>query len=400
MARVAIALALIVTIPAILLRLQGIHLAPGLEAVVFGVAILGAAFLLTWGSEVAELDIAQGLALAFLALVAVLPEYAVDLYFAWQAPHHPAYTAYATANMTGANRLLIGIAWPLIIVLNWWHTRRRELVLPASRSVELTFLGIATAYSFVIPLKQTISLWDSVFLVGLFAAYMWRIARASAEEPELVGPAAVIALLRPRNRRIVVFLIFIYGAICIVDAAEPFAEALVHMGKNLGMDEFLLVQWLAPLASEAPEVVIACILTARGDSQAGMGAMISAKVNQWTLLIGTLAVIYSVSAGQPGALQLDARQTEEILLTASQSAFAVAVLANLRLSLIEAGALFVLFAIQFFYPQTEIRYLFSAVYIGLTLLVIMRHRDALPELFRTSMRGTFAKSKRGTSKRH
>jgi cation:H+ antiporter len=399
MARIAIALALTVTVPAIFLRLQGVHLAPGLEAFVFGVAILGAAFLLTWASEVAELDIAQGLALAFLALVAVLPEYAVDLYFAWQAPHHPDYTAYATANMTGANRLLIGIAWPLIIALNWWRTRRRELVLPASRSVELAFLAMATAYSFVIPLKQTISLMDSVFLVGLFVAYMWRIARAGTEEPDLVGPAAVIALLQPRNRRIIVLLIFIYGAFCIVGAAEPFAEALVHTGKRFGMDEFLLVQWLAPLASEAPEVVIACILTSKGDSQAGMGAMVSAKVNQWTLLIGTLAVVYSVSAGQPGALHLDPRQTEEILLTAAQSAFAVAVLANLRLSLFEAGTLFVLFAIQFFYPETRIRYLFSAVYIVLTLLVIVRHRDALPSLFRTSMRGTFAQAKRGASKR-
>jgi cation:H+ antiporter len=397
MARIAIALALGITIPAIFLRLQGVHLAPGFEALVFGVAILGAAFLLTWASEVAQLDIAQGLALAFLALIAVLPEYAVDLYFAWQAPHHPEYTAYATANMTGANRLLIGIAWPLIIVLNWWRTRRSELVLPESRSVELAFLAMATAYSFVIPLKQTISLWDSVVLVGLFAAYMWRISRAGAEEPDLVGPAAVIALLAPRSRRIAVIIIFIYAAACIVGAAEPFAEALVHTGKSFGMDEFLLVQWLAPLASEAPEVVIACILTLRGDSQAGMGAMISSKVNQWTLLIGTLAVIYSVSAGQPGALHLDARQTEEIFLTAAQSAFAVAVLANLRLSLIEAASLFVLFVSQFFFPQTEIRYLFSAVYIGLTLIVIMRQRSALPELFRTGMRGTFTSSKRSAS---
>ena len=148
-----IVLAVGVTIPAIALRLGGMHVEqPGLIAALFGCAIVGGAFLLTWGAEVAEIDISQGLALAFLALVAVLPEYAVDLYFAWKAAHHPEYTAYAAANMTGANRLLIGIAWPLIVGLNWIRNRRAQVRLPRARAVELAFLSLATAYSFVIPL--------------------------------------------------------------------------------------------------------------------------------------------------------------------------------------------------------------------------------------------------------
>src|SRR6266404_4333379 len=138
-----ILLAAVVTVPAIVLRLSGTHaqLEPGVAAMVFGGAILGAAFLLTWAAEVAEMDISQGLALAFLALVAVLPEYAVDLYFAAKAATHPEYTAYATANMTGANRLLIGVAWPLIVVLYRLGGRRSELRLPADRAVELVFLS-------------------------------------------------------------------------------------------------------------------------------------------------------------------------------------------------------------------------------------------------------------------
>src|SRR5262245_27444357 len=117
--RLLILIAFAATVPAIMVRATGTHLEAGSAAATFGVAILGGAFLLTWAAEVAELDISQGLALAFLALVAVLLEYAVDLYFAWKAATHPEYTAFATANMTGANRLLIGIAWPLIVVLHW-----------------------------------------------------------------------------------------------------------------------------------------------------------------------------------------------------------------------------------------------------------------------------------------
>jgi len=390
---IAILAAIAVTIPGVALRLLGTHADPGVEAFVYGVCILGAAFLLTWASEVAQMDIAQGLALAFLALIAVLPEYAVDLYFAWEAPHRPEYTSYATANMTGANRLLIGIAWPLIIVLYWFKTGERVLQLPGERTVELVFLAAATVYSFVIPFKGTISLLDTLVLVGLFIGYMWRIAQAEAEEPHLVGPAAVLGKLAPVPRRTLVLIFFAYGAGAILASAEPFAEALIHTGKDLGVEEFLLVQWLAPFASEAPEVVIACILTLKGDAQAGMGAMISSKVNQWTLLIGTLALVYSISLGGPGALHLDDRQMEEILLTAAQSAFAVAVLCNMSLSLGEAFALFFLFVAQLLLPLffsdpkagIHARFLFSFAYVFLAAIMIFVRRKDLPKFFRTGL---------------
>ena len=380
-----ILIAALVTTPALVLRFGDLHAVPGAEAVVFGVAILGAAFLLTWAAEVAEVDVSQGLALSFLALVAVLPEYAVDLYFAWRAPHQPEYAAYATANMTGANRLLIGVAWPLIVGLFWWRERKPELVLPRSRCVELVFLAIATAYSFVIPLKGTLSPIDIVVLVGCFVAYVWRTAQGEVEEPELLGPALALGELRPTWRRVAVAVLFVFSAVVIFASAERFAEALVHLGKNAGIDEFLLVQWLAPLASEAPEVVIACILTLRGDAQAGMGAMISSKVNQWTLLVGTLPLVYSISAGAPSALHLDARQIEEILLTSAQSLFAVAVLANLRLSRLEAAALFVLFAAQLCFPNPHVRYGFAVLYLALGAMTLWRRRHDLPQFFRAGL---------------
>ena len=376
-----------VTLPGLYLRLAGVHVQPGFAAALFGIGILGGAFLLTWAAEVAEMDVSQGMALAFLALVAVLPEYAVDLYFSWEAAKDPQYTAYATANMTGANRLLIGIAWPLIVVLYWVRTRKSELVLPPERNVELVFLSLATVYSFIIPLKGTISLLDCIVLVGLFFGYVYRISQAEAEEPEeLMGPAALIGSFSPVVRRTWVGVIFVFSAGVILASAEPFAEALIHTGKNFGIDEFLLVQWLAPLASEAPEIVIACILTFKGDAQAGMGAMISSKVNQWTLLVGTLPLVYSFSLGKPGALHLDARQIEEILLTSAQSLFAVAVLANMRLSMLEAAGLFFPFIVQLLFPDTHIRYGFSAFYLILAAVVIFRRRSELGGFLRAGLR--------------
>jgi cation:H+ antiporter len=378
--------AVLATVPATVLRWGGVHVDAPVEAGVFGVGILGAAFLLTWAAEVAEMDISQGLALAFLALVAVLPEYAVDLYFAAAAASRPEYTAYATANMTGANRLLIGVAWPVIVVLYWLRTGRRELRLPDSRAVEMVFLSLATLYAFLIPFKGTLSLLDTVVFVGLFVGYMWRIAQSGAGEPDLVGPALAVASLRPANRRALVVGIFVFAALVILASAEPFAEALVHLGRGHGIDEFLLVQWLAPLASEAPEIVIACILTTKGDAQAGMGAMVSSKVNQWTLLIGTLPLVYSVALGRPGALHLDPRQIEEILLTTTQSLFGLAVLCNMTLSLFEAAVLFVLFVSQLFFPDPLVRYAFCLVYATLGVALLMRKRTAALRLFRAGLR--------------
>src|SRR5256885_11457972 len=103
------------------------------EALSSGVSIFGAAFLLSWAAELAQLDIPQALALAFLALIAVLPEYAVDIYFAWQAGKNPVYTAYATANMTGANRLLIGVGWAAVMIAFWLKSGVREMSLGRDR---------------------------------------------------------------------------------------------------------------------------------------------------------------------------------------------------------------------------------------------------------------------------
>ena len=107
---------------------RGADLSDPIKAVAYGIAIVGAAFLLSWAAEVVQLDFSQGLALALLALIAILPEYVVDATYAYLAAEDPAYAGYAVANMTGANRLLIGIAWPMVIAIGWLRFRRSMVV--------------------------------------------------------------------------------------------------------------------------------------------------------------------------------------------------------------------------------------------------------------------------------
>lgn len=379
-----IAAVLSLTIPALLIDLGLIHNGPGTEALLFGLSLLGAAFLLSWGAEVIQMDISQGFALAILALIAVLPEYAVDMVFAWKAAHDPAFAPLALANMTGANRLLIGLGWPMVLFLFFLGCKKRTLLLAAAHSTEVFYLAIATLYAFIIPFKGELSLVDAAILLVIFGVYVVRTARAESEEPDLVGPAAMVGSLRPVYRRLWVILFFLYSGLIIFVSAEPFAESLVAFGREMGIDEFLLVQWLAPLASEAPEFMIAAIWSVRGQAQAAMGALMSSKVNQWTLLVGTLPIVYSISAGKIGALHLDLRQDHEIWLTAAQSLFAVAILANLRISWYGAILLTVLFMVQLI--VADIRMEVFVVYIILAMIILARDRKSLPSLAKIGLK--------------
>ena len=332
--------------PAFVLRATGMHVPVELATLGYGFGVIGAAFAMSWGAEAAEHDIPRSLALLTVALLAVLPEYAVDIIFAWKAGHDPRFAAYAAANMTGSNRLLLGLGWPAVAVTAWIVRRESIIRLDRNSAPGLFFLGAATLYSFLLPFKATISLIDSAVLGAIFVAYAVTSARADVVEPDLVGPAAAIGRLAPWRRRAAVLALFAYAAAAIFTAAEPFAEGLVATGRTLRVDEFLLVQWLAPLASEAPEFLVALLLAFRGKAVAALGLLVASKVNQWTLLLGSLPVAYSVGAGRLGALPLDARQAAEVLLTAAQSLFGLGVLASLSLSLRESALLAGLFIAQ------------------------------------------------------
>jgi cation:H+ antiporter len=218
----------------------------------------------------------------------------------------------------------------------------------------LVALLAATAYAFIIPLKGNLSWIDLVVLVAIFGVYLWRLTKLPAEAPHLLGPAETIASLGKSRRRVVSGALALVAALTVLLLAERFAESLVATGEQLHIDKFFLVQWVAPLASEAPEFVVVCIFAWRMAAGAALGALVSSKINQWTLLVAMLPLVYAISLGALEPLPLDGRQREEVLLTAAQSLFAVLMLLDLRLSLWGAGMIFGLFAIQFVFPDSRV----------------------------------------------
>lgn len=364
------------------------HLHPGLplpwEPLLSGIAIFASAYLLSWAAEVAEVDMPPALALALLSLVAVAPEYAVDIYFAWQAGKDPAYVQYATANMTGANRLLIGLGWTAVVLAYCWKARKKEVVLEPRLRLETSVLLAATLYSFVLPLKGTLSVWDTVFFFALFVFYFSRLLGSGAHEPEAEGPVAVIQNWPDLPRRAFVLTFFFIAGFAIFKASHPFAEGLLAMGRQWGVDEFLLVQWLAPLASESPEFIVAILFALKLRATAGFNTIISSTVNQWTLLVGALPFAYVLSKGTLAPMVMDARQIEEVFLTSAQSLFGIVIISNLRFSIKEAGVLVTLFATQACYPLVEpwvgipavhVRMAYAWIYVGFSasLLIFSGH---------------------------
>jgi cation:H+ antiporter len=228
-----------------------------------------------------------------------------------------------------------------------------------------------------------LSLIDTAVLFGIFLAYVRAAGGTHHEEPELDGPAKAIADLGTGRRRIVIGVMAFVAGAAILTAAEPFAEGLIATGRQFHVEEFLLVQWLAPLASESPEFVVALLFALRGAAAAGIGAMISSKVNQWTLLVGALPLAFALSSGSMHPMVLDDRQREEIFLTAAQSVFGLVVIGNYRVGIGEAAMLFGLFALQLVFTSAAARWIYAGTYLGLsaaTMLVWPDTRRAMGEL--------------------
>ena len=391
--------------------------------VVSGLAVVGASFVLAWGAETAEKDVPRAFALAVLAVLAVAPEYAVDALYAWQAGMNPGSSEaanLAVANMTGANRILIGIGWSVIALFSIYKASRGHDVATADRdgpladavqldpsiSTEIAFLLVATAFAFLVPVgidvgfgvaasDLGIDLVDMLVLVGLYVAYIGVVLRADDDhEGEQVGVPAYLQGYPATKRIPVVLGLFVFSGLLIFTAVEPFAHGLEVLGTEIGIPSFFMIQWIAPLASESPELIVTAYLVNKARSTAAFNALISSKLNQWTLLIGTLVVVYSVALGQYGALPFDRKQAAEIWLTAAQSLFALAVLVDFNISIRESVTLLVLFVSQVVIefgiirsglPESYSYWLliaYTALYLVLGVALFARRRAALVRVLR------------------
>jgi cation:H+ antiporter len=334
-------------------------------------SILASAFLVAWGAEAAQFLISQGLALAILAWLQTLPEFAVEAVIAWNAGHDPitcfvaappdgCHSHLAVANYTGAVRLLVGLGWPMIYFVAAYFRRRsgktlQAIILDDEHSVEVLGTVPPVLYFVWIWHKGSIGLADSAVLATFYLVYLavlWRFPPQNEESLAESPAVARWAYTRPGiGRPIAIGGLFLAGGLLLYFTAHPFLNSMIAVAATFGISQFVFVQWVAPLLSEFPEKVSA-FLWARKVKKAPMALMnlLSSNVNQWTVLAAMIPIVFSISRGTPASLPFDGIQRLEILLTILQSTVAVLLLINMKFEWWNAAVLFVLWLVQFLVP--------------------------------------------------
>ena len=393
-------------------------------------------FVLAWAAESAQFLVSQGLALAILAWLQTLPEFAVEAVIAWERN-----VPLITANFTGSLRLLVGLGWPLVYFTAAIAAGRNRRLLSASkRSDDASQTGIETkrriglkvrgsargrsddtsqiraggtvgsissrarghrlsssprasaeprffeainlekehsievmglipplAYFWLIYFKGTLNMIDSIFLVCMYLAYLMVIRKVPPQEPENIEdleriPRKILSL-RSFRKHIVIALLFVGGGAGILLIARPFLHSMLALAVSMGVSQFVFVQWVAPFLSEFPEKLSA-FYWAKTVKRAPMGFMniVSSNINQWTLLVAMIPIVYSASSGGYSTVVFDQHQRTEILLTMAQSILGFVLLANMEFRVHEAVGLFLLWLVQFVMPG--VREEITIVYFG------------------------------------
>ena len=358
-------------------------------------AVITSALLISWAAEAAEFSMSQGLAVAIVALLQVVPEFMVEAVIAWHKD-----IDLMMANVTGANRLLMGVGWPLIIITSDIYSRIKNkkgissIPLRPENIVEVGALFVASLYFVVVLLKHTLQVYDGIFLGAVFIGYLYILRVLPQEEEEkkedLLSMPRYLVFIERKKQGIILCALFLAGGVTMWAVADPFLMSMKEVAAGAGISAFVFVQWVAPFLSEFPEKVTA-FYWARTIRLAPMALlnMISSKVNQWTLLVTMIPIVYSVSMGKVSTIPLDVHHREEILFSMMMTFYGCAALAKLRFTRGNAIVLFTLWLAQFlcpgnfnFMPSIPVignnsRIIVSLIFGILAVYEVVRHRKEI-----------------------
>jgi cation:H+ antiporter len=373
----------------LLVHLAGPVLPVPLATVGLGIGLVGASFLLAWAADAGDAVFSGGLVLALIALLAVLPEFVIEVRFAYAQQ-----SQLVTANLTGATRLLLTGAVGLPLAVAFFARRSGQaaasLELAAPRRLELGMLLMTSIYAIQIVVRGKLALLDGIILVALYVFYARRVRGTPEEEPAVLGVPAGLVSLPPRQRRpAIAALILIAGAV-VVTIANPFADALLTTGTSLGIDPYFLIQSAVPVATEAPEFVIVAVLVANRRPGQGLALFLASSVSQWTLGMGALPIAFFAGGGG-ASLPLDAHQQLELGFTIALTLFATAALVSLRPQRVDAALMTGMVAIQLIYPTAFIQLASTFVFLVFALDLFVDRRRAVRSLLGT-LRGARERS--------
>jgi cation:H+ antiporter len=356
-----------------------------LDLIGLGIGLVGASFLLAWAADAGEAVFSGGLVLAVIALVAVLPEFIIEVRFAYiqQAD-------LVTANLTGATRLLLTGAVALPLLVAFLARRNDQAAVPfqlaAARRLELGMLLITSVFAIQVVARGRLTVVDGIILVALYVLYARRVQGSPEEEPAVLGvPAGLLSLPREYRRPAIAALV-VLAALVVVMVANPFVDALLETGTALGFDPYFLIQSVVPVATEAPEFVIVAVLVANQRPAQGVALFLASSVSQWTLGMGALPLAYFAGGGETSMPVAGAGQLE-LGLTVALTLFAVAALAFLRPERVDAALIVGILAVHFIYPTAFFRIAATFVLFVFAVDLFIDRRRAVPSLFHAVFSG-------------
>jgi cation:H+ antiporter len=326
-------------------------------------SVIFSALIIGWAAESAQFLLSQGLALAILAWLQTLPEFMVEAVIAWEAGVDPEKIHLVTANFTGSLRLLVGLGWPMIYFTTVFFRKRKpgerrwlNIKLEGEHAVEVLGLVPPILYFVIIVIKGTLSIFDSVILFLIYVAYLYVLQKIPPQDKEKIEDVGRvprwILKQKPVKRNFAIAFLFIFGGVWLYLVAEPFLHSMLALATVLGVSQFIFIQWVSPFLSEFPEKVTA-FNWARTVKKAPMALMnmVSSNINQWTVLVAMIPIVYSISIGKVSVIHFDSHQKVEIFLTIAQSALGMILLANMEFRWYEALGLFSLWFLQFVMPS-------------------------------------------------
>ena len=227
-------------------------------------AIILASLLISWGAECGQFFISQGLALAVLAWIQTLPEFAVEGVIAFTAAKDPSKLHLITANYTGSLRLFVGLGWPLVYFTAFFFRRARtgkkgawSIELEDEHSIAVLSLLPALLYFLFIYFKGTLNIFDGLVLGAIYFSYLYLLSKMppqDKEEAEDLGRIPKFVMCRRRPSGIIwIAVFFLLGAAILYFSARPFLDSMLALAVSLGISQFVFVQWVAPFLSEFPE---------------------------------------------------------------------------------------------------------------------------------------------------
>lgn len=225
--------------------------------------VIVAAILISWGAEAAQFVVSQGLAIAIIALLQVVPEFMVEATIAWRRE-----IDLMMANFTGSNRLLMGVGWALVFFTADFYSKVKTgrgipyLELRPETMNEVLALILSSGYFVFVLARGQLDLWDGAVLGAIFGVFMLLLQRLPEEDAGKKGGLVVmsryLATIPSRREQILKLVgIFAIGGLTMWAMAAPFLGSMKAVAAGLGVTAFLFVRWCAPFLSEFPEKVAA-----------------------------------------------------------------------------------------------------------------------------------------------